>query len=141
MTSRVSIKGGCLCGSNRFEINAELYVTGYCHCSMCRRTSGAPLTAWLSVRKSQFSWGKSDVREFRSSIHVSRFSCGNCGAQLVFEDDRYPDLVSVQIGTFDHPDKYGPQFHIYYEDRVKWLMIDDDLPKFSAEYTGDDPFS
>ena len=135
MTPETLIEGGCLCGCNRYKIAGKPYATGYCHCTMCRRTSGAPVTAWLSVEKGRFSWRQSNNREFRSSLNVSRFSCSVCGAQMLFKDDRFPNLVSVQIGTLDNASKYAPQFHIYYDDRVTWLEINDDLPKFSAEYT------
>ena len=47
--------GGCLCGAVRYELAAEgAFDAGYCHCSMCRRSTGAPVLAWALVRRSHF---------------------------------------------------------------------------------------
>ena len=35
------LKGSCLCGGVRYEIDAELQSVSYCHCSQCRKASGA----------------------------------------------------------------------------------------------------
>jgi hypothetical protein len=34
-------EGGCLCGKVRFRVAAEAIETGYCHCRMCQRNTGA----------------------------------------------------------------------------------------------------
>lgn len=32
--------GGCLCGSCRYEFEGEPPHSGYCHCNMCKRSTG-----------------------------------------------------------------------------------------------------
>ena len=34
-------EGGCFCGSVRYSFESYNYPSANCHCSMCRRTSGA----------------------------------------------------------------------------------------------------
>ncbi len=35
------VRGSCLCGAVRFEITGETTKIGMCHCSKCRKVSGA----------------------------------------------------------------------------------------------------
>ena len=35
------LKGSCLCGGIRYEIDAELKAVSNCHCGQCRKASGA----------------------------------------------------------------------------------------------------
>ena len=41
---KIITRGGCLCGKIRFEITAVPLETVYCHCRMCQKFAGAPLT-------------------------------------------------------------------------------------------------
>jgi hypothetical protein len=44
-----AITGGCFCGFVRSETTGTPCEESICHCSICRRTAGAPLVAWFSV--------------------------------------------------------------------------------------------
>src|SRR5206468_9902663 len=36
------ITGGCFCGAVRYRVSATTRDVSHCHCSICRRTTGAP---------------------------------------------------------------------------------------------------
>ena len=46
------LTGGCFCGRVRYEARGPAFNRTSCHCSICRRTSGAPFVAWFSVARS-----------------------------------------------------------------------------------------
>ena len=48
--------GGCLCGKVRFRVTAPAIDTGYCHCRMCQKNSGAPAVAWATFPAESFAW-------------------------------------------------------------------------------------
>jgi hypothetical protein len=48
--------GGCLCGKLRFRVTAPMLESGYCHCRMCQKNSGAPVVAWVTFPAASFSW-------------------------------------------------------------------------------------
>ena len=48
------IKDGCLCGAVEFLIADALIFAGYCHCSDCRKCTGAPFSASGGGFKSDF---------------------------------------------------------------------------------------
>ena len=65
--------GGCLSGKVRFRLAAEAIETGYCHCRMCQRNTGAPVVAWTTFPAASFSWTAAGIENFR--LHDLRHSC------------------------------------------------------------------
>lgn len=48
------IRGSCLCGGVRFEIERAEGPFELCHCSRCRKVSGSAYLTWLGVRREEF---------------------------------------------------------------------------------------
>src|SRR5437867_12620161 len=48
------IKGSCLCGGVRFEIDRATGPFELCHCHRCRKASGSAFVAGLGVRTEDF---------------------------------------------------------------------------------------
>jgi hypothetical protein len=44
------LTGGCFCGAIRYEARGRPFDETNYHCSICRRTTGAPLVTWFSGR-------------------------------------------------------------------------------------------
>jgi hypothetical protein len=49
----VRLGGGCPCDAVRFEIT-EVFDAGYCHCNRCRKSTGAPVFAFVRVPRAAF---------------------------------------------------------------------------------------
>ena len=49
------IRGGCACGGIRFEIEAVRSLT-HCHCTICRKLTGASFATYAHVEKAKFHW-------------------------------------------------------------------------------------
>ena len=79
------LKGGCFCGWIRYETEVTPFDETNCHCSICRRTTGAPFVAWFSVPRSQFRLVCGEPTRFRSTAEGTRSFCPQCGTQLTFE--------------------------------------------------------
>ena len=136
-------EGGCLCGAVRYRFDAEPTGAGYCHCSMCRKSSGAPVIAAASVPRDSLVIlrGEESLRRYRSSAAVTRIFCTTCGGQLFFDIPDEPETIDFWIGSLDDPDAVPPTFHIYVADSVRWLDIHDDLPKYAQGRKGQQPIS
>ena len=126
----MALSGGCLCGAVRYEIDRVFDVV-YCHCTLCRRSTGAPVLACANVERGAFRLTQGTPREFRSSDEGDRCFCGACGSALYFaaRDRRY---VSVHVGTLDDPEQAPPRIHQCIETRLSWLALADDLPRVSG---------
>ena len=123
-------EGGCLCGQVRLRVSAAPLQSGYCHCRMCQRNSGAPVVAWVTFPAASFSWTHGAPASYRSSARAMREFCRDCGSYMVFRSENSPDEVSVNTASFDDPAAFPPAMHIYTESRVPWLHIRDELPGY-----------
>jgi hypothetical protein len=122
-------EGGCLCGQVRFRVAAPPSLdSGYCHCRMCQRASGAPVVAYVTFPAAAFSWIAGKPAIYASSARATRHFCGSCGSYMVFRSDDFPAEVSVNTTSFDDPSVFPPRKHIFSESRVPWFRTDDDLP-------------
>lgn len=131
MQESVSLEGGCLCGRVRYQLFAKPFATECCHCNMCQKASGAPLTTWMDVKISQCQWTKEKPTEYESSEFVRRGFCPQCGSSLSFRDIRHPEYFTLTINSLDEPNLVEPERHIYTQDQVGWLNIHDDIPRFA----------
>ena len=61
------LTGGCFCGAVRYEAGGTPFDETNCHCSICRRTTGAPFVTWFSVRRSDFRVIKGEPARFTST--------------------------------------------------------------------------
>ena len=126
------LTGGCYCGAIRYEASGPVFHPTLCHCTVCRRMTGAPCVAWFTVGSQGYTLLKGKPSRFRSSDHAIRTFCPTCGTQLTFADDDTPEEIDVTTCSLDEPDKVPPRNHIYTRSRVAWLKLADGLP----EYTG-----
>ena len=126
---REGFAGGCLCGKLRFAARARPVWSGYCHCRMCQRSTGAPVLAWASVPAESFSYLEGSPSIYRSSASGQREFCGTCGAQIAFREGNAP-TVEINLGSLDEPGSVEPRVHIYTDSRIPWFDTADDLPRF-----------
>jgi len=122
------IQGGCFCGAIRYEIEDGSYPVGNCHCSMCRRTSGAPFVTWLVVPAASFRYVQGEPRILRSSEKGTRWFCERCGTPLVCIVSDHPDNVDVTTGSLDQPERYAPSFAVHKDTKLPWLQQTEQKP-------------
>lgn len=122
--------GGCHCGAVRYEMPAEVAHHALCHCTDCRRASGAPAVAWAMAPADQVKITGPTVT-YASSEHGRRMFCGRCGTSLFYTSDVvFPGMIDVQSATLDDPDSIPLQAQIQTAERIGWMQRLDDLPAF-----------
>lgn len=115
------IEGGCFCGSVRYSFESDDYLSANCHCSMCRRTSGAAFLSWLAIPLTSFQYKKGTPKKLISSSQGSRYFCKNCGTPLTCLLDEYPKYIYATICSLDRPQDFKPKDNIYIEDMLDWV--------------------
>ncbi|MBL6946694.1 MAG: GFA family protein [Rhodospirillales bacterium] len=128
MSETEVFEGGCLCGEVRYRISGPVSPAAHCHCSMCRKAGGAPVVTWIAVKTAALLWLKSKPAIYPSSKGCERAFCGNCGSQLTFHTDRYPDEVDITVGSLDQPELFEPVRHVRTASAIPWLCLDEHLP-------------
>ena len=133
MDAKLTFEGGCFCGAIRYRVSAKPRFPSICHCSMCRRTSGAPLVAWVTFRAARLEWLKGTPKRFASSDKAERSFCGDCGTPLTFQLKAQPDWLDLTLSSFDEPGRIAPEDHIFVESQLPWIHIEDGLPRFPQD--------
>lgn len=128
MTGLISA-GGCLCGSIRYQITGPLDNLCFCHCESCRRASGAPFVAWGTVHDGLLETTAGEPLVVRSSEHVERTFCGLCGSSLTYKHSKRANQIDVTLATLEDPSRFRPESHIWTQDKLDWVSIDDGLPQ------------
>lgn len=123
------LTGGCFCGRIRYEATGAPFNETNCHCSICRRTSGAPFVAWFSVPRSMFKLVRGEPSRFKSSAKGTRSFCPHCGTQLTFEHEDYADEIDVTTCSLDDPDRLAPRDHTRASSKLGWIKLADGLPE------------
>ncbi|QIR14888.1 GFA family protein [Shewanella aestuarii] len=126
----INLKGGCLCGAIRYQVNAKPFDADYCHCRQCQLSSGAVVMSWMDFKAEQLVWLKGQTKEFSSSDKVRRGFCQDCGCSLSYRHIDYPDYVTLSIASLDEPNQVSPNYHIYTVNQVSWLNIDDNCKRY-----------
>ena len=125
-------EGGCLCGQIRYQASGEPLAVALCHCSFCRKASGAPAVAWALYPEDSVKVSSGEPRTHASSDGVRRQFCPDCGTQLLFAADYIPGLVDITTASLDNPNALPPAMHIWDASRLDWLQLADDLPRHVA---------
>lgn len=120
-------EGGCFCGAIRFRLIGDPLHSLICHCTSCRRASGAPSVAWLTFDRRQVEFLCGEARCFRSSPGVVRRFCANCGSQISYETDASPASIDLTTASLDDPAAFPPSREVWVEDKLGWEALDDSL--------------
>src|SRR3546814_13852619 len=73
--------GQCHCGEIRYSMSTAVQHHALCHCSDCRRHSGAPLVGWALVGNDELEIsGTAQISAY--SEHGPRHFLANCGTGL-----------------------------------------------------------
>jgi len=125
------IRGGCLCGSIRYEVRGPVGRVNNCHCIMCRKAHGAAFATFGRVKADDFVLlsGADDLVSYQSSPPVTRTFCKKCGSSLQFIVTDRPEMFGLALGTLDDDPAVQPQRHIFVDFKAPWFDISDDLPQ------------
>ena len=126
---KVPVTGGCLCGEIRYEITEPVIECVFCHCRMCQKGIGAPVSAGSVYPVDALHFTKGEPKYYRSSPFAERGFCANCGSSLTFRAVSPPvtpdwaDWIVIETPTLDNPEPNAPTWHIGVESQMPWLDI------------------
>ncbi|OYV83771.1 MAG: hypothetical protein B7X04_02520 [Parcubacteria group bacterium 21-54-25] len=82
MTSS-NIRGSCLCGAVTFEVNSPYHIMTHCHCSRCRKSTGAGHSTNIAANSESIRWlsGYESITRFElpGSERFGKWFCSHCG--------------------------------------------------------------
>jgi len=133
------IRGSCLCGAVRFEVERVSAPFELCHCKRCRKASGSAFVAALSAagRDMRFLGGEDLIGKYEAPI-LERppayrvWFCSRCGSTV---PNPSADGASwfIPAGALDDDPHLRPDKHIYVELKAPWETIAGDLPQMTKQ--------
>jgi hypothetical protein len=135
------IRGSCLCGAVRFEIDKVRALT-HCHCVNCRKLAGAAFATYAHVDADKFRFvaGEDMTVSYESSPGSFRHRCRTCGCPTPGKASYLP-TVSIPAGLLDDDPEVRPRLHVFTSSRAPWWTIQDDLPQHEKWVPGFEPKS
>jgi hypothetical protein len=127
------LTGGCLCGAVRYTVSGPFLRAGHCHCSRCRKHSGAAAGMQGRVRREDFRLvsGAERLVVFRPASGAAvKVFCDVCGSSLFGGWWPEGEEVSIRLGSVDGDPGIRPQYHTHVASKAAWDEITDDLPQF-----------
>jgi hypothetical protein len=139
MTTEPSLlKGSCLCGLVTYQVPDSFEYSFFCHCSDCRRTTGAAAKPFAAIRSDRLALTSGGDRIMRYSDGDGpnhNAHCEKCGS-LLYSLVRDGAYLHITLGTLIDPPAIRPSAHIFAGSKAPWDEICDGLPQFDGFPTG-----
>lgn len=132
MSQQSAVTGSCLCGAVKFEIAPPSTAFRYCHCTRCRKTTGAAHAANLFLPAGQFRWlaGESLLKQF-DLPGAKRFAvkfCSQCGTRMPHQVTGTGNML-IPAGVLDAVPDLRPDGSIFWGSKAGWFVETTELPK------------
>ena len=128
------LAGGCLCGAVRYALRGPALFVSQCCCKDCQKATGTGHTTVIGVHRSQLEiragTPKTYLSKGASGGDVIRHFCGDCGGRLYTSGTLPGEVIMVQAGSLDEPNRITPESVIYVKDALAWDHFDPLLPRF-----------
>ncbi len=121
----MSAAARCYCGAVRASLDLSEAGALHCHCSQCRRLSGAAFSTWLNLPRAglRIDTGNDDLTAFAVTANTTRYFCRHCGAHVYSTDSREGDIVGVPFGIVTGDGLPQPDTHYYFDSGVPWCDV------------------
>lgn len=125
------LKGSCLCGGVRYEIDGALEAITNCHCSLCRKMSGSAFSSGASISADSFRIvaGNEILHQWESSPGYFRNFCSRCGSPLFKIKAKDPKVIRLRVGSLDTDPGVKISKHLHVKSKAPWVEIKDGLPQ------------
>jgi hypothetical protein len=128
MTETIIHSGGCRCGAVQFSVSAEPNHISYCHCTDCRKATGAPVAAFVGFAANEVALEGETLRVYENGP-VKRSFCSACGSPIAYVDDRLANQIYFMLGAMDAPENYKPTHHAHVRSQLPFVHMPDGLER------------
>ena len=97
-------EGGCLCGDVRFVAVGAPLMLAHCHCTSCRKATGAAFATFADYRREDVEFSGGEPAEYASSPGVKRLFCRACGSAIAYMGTNRKGEIHLHAGVFDAPE-------------------------------------
>ncbi|MGB8855675.1 MAG: GFA family protein [Burkholderiales bacterium] len=131
--------GGCVCGAARYIVRGKPSFAQVCHCTFCQRRLASAFAVLASFPEDavEILQGQLTACEHRSDESkrwLKMYFCPKCGTTLYHTAEVRPGLKIIAAGTFDEPDWFRIERHIWVQSKRPWVTIPDGVAIFQQGF-------
>ena len=129
------LDGGCLCGAIRYRLSPPILFCSQCCCKDCQKATGTGHTTIIGIHRDQLELSGTPATFTNmgdTGGKVTRHFCGTCAGRLYTSGDLPGEVIMVQAGSLDDPNRAIPESVIYLKDATAWDRFDPALPTFDT---------
>ena len=121
-------RGSCLCGAVRFEVTEPFEMLSACHCTSCKKLSGATGTVSGRVRTEAIRVlaGEELLATYQPAEGTAKTFCRACGSNLFGAGWPTSPFTAVRLPALDEPIAGPLQAHIFVRSVAPWEVLPDD---------------
>ena len=135
--------GGCQCGAIRFKTSKSPVRAMACHCSACKQRTGAPygIGVYFKDEDIEFAFEENSeigTYEFHSNTSdrwIRNEFCKKCGSAVSWTLEMRPGLRAIAGGSFDDPDWYEVNMHLWTRSARSDMCYPDDIELYEQAIT------
>jgi len=133
------MQGGCACGAVRYTMATVPLFVHCCHCTWCRRESGAAfaLNAMIESDRVRLICGTPEMVDTPSASGKGQL-VARCPACRVALWSHYAGAGAairfVRVGTLDRAERVPPDIHIFTSTKLPWVVLAEGVPAVTEYY-------
>ncbi len=120
----VPYRGGCQCGTIRYECSEAPARVYHCHCTSCQKATGSAFHTGLLITRASFRYLKGEAkiwdRTTDSGNIVTEAFCDTCGTPIYVCTSGRPTGMSLKAGSLDNPHELKVTGQIWLSSAVPW---------------------
>jgi hypothetical protein len=122
-----SHSGGCACGAVRYRVRGKPIVATVCHCEFCRRRLASAFAVLASFPEEAIEITGHLAEYAHNSDESGRWLkmrfCPRCGTTVCHTSEFRPGACTIAAGTFDDPNWFAINRHIWTRSKLPWVAI------------------
>ena len=124
----IQLRGECMCGSVGYLVEDAFDYAFNCHCSACRKVTGAAFKPVAGIAIDKLHLIKGTEHLSKNGTESYDLFCGLCGSVL-YSVVREGAIAHVLMGCLIDTPTIRPSLHIFVGSKAPWYEITDDLPQ------------
>lgn len=115
------MRGSCLCGEIVFEVEGTIPALYQCHCSLCRKQTGASSNTAMAVASEQVIWvsGSQLISSYKRASGFRSDFCAQCGSPVPNQIGASP-YTWVPAGLLDSTANLQIAAHLFVGSKAHW---------------------
>ena len=131
--------GGCACGTVRYQVRGKPVLAAVCHCTFGQRRLASAFAILATFEEQNVEILQGELAEVEHHSDVSgrwlrmQF-CPKCGTTITHRAQLRPGMRTIAGGTFDDPQWFTIDRHIWVQSKLPWVKIPEGMPAYPQAY-------